>query len=65
MSLKLHFHPASQPSRAALALLDLGKIKYEKIVVNLFTRENRGPEFMAINPFGTVPCLQHGNFSIG
>ena len=38
MSLKLHYHPLSQPSRAALALLNIGKIKYEAKVIDLFKK---------------------------
>ena len=57
MSLKLYYHPISQPSRATLALLDIGKIKYELQVIDLMAGEQKQPPFKAINPFGTVPCL--------
>lgn len=65
MSLTLHYHPVSQPSRAVLTLLALGKIKYEGKVVDLFKGEQRTPEYKKITPFGTVPCLVHGELSIG
>lgn len=65
MSLTLHYHPISQPSRAVLALLALGKIKYEAKVIDLMKGEQRTPEYKKITPFATVPCLVHGELSIG
>ena len=35
MSLILYFHPANQPSRAVLALLRMGHIKFEIRVIDL------------------------------
>jgi glutathione S-transferase len=43
MSLTLYYHPISQPSRAALTLLALGKIKYEGKVIDLMKGEQRTP----------------------
>ena len=63
--LKLYYHPLSQPSRAVLALLNIGKIKYEAKIVDLMKGEHKQPEFLAINSFGTVPALTHGSLSLG
>lgn len=65
MSLTLHYHPISQPSRAVLALLAIGQIKYEGKIVDLLKAEQRTPEYLQITPFGTVPCLVHDKLSIG
>ena len=62
---KLYYHPLSQPSRAVLALLNIGKIKYDAKIVDLMKAEQRQPEFVAINPFATVPALTHGTLSLG
>lgn len=43
MSLTLYYHPLSQPSRAAIALLKLGNINYEGKVVDLMGKENKSP----------------------
>jgi glutathione S-transferase len=57
--------PISQPCRAVLALLHLGNIKFDEKIVNLFKRENRLPEYLAVNPFGTLPTLVHKKLALG
>ena len=65
MSLKFYYDPISQPSRAVLALLNIGKIKFEHKVLALFKGEHKQPEFTSLTPFGSLPCLQHGEFVLG
>jgi len=36
MALTLYYHILSQPARAVLALMNLGRIKFDGKVVNLF-----------------------------
>jgi glutathione S-transferase len=64
-SLTLYYHPLSQPSRAVLALLHIGGIKYEGKIIDLLKGEQHSAEFKAINPFGTVPCLVHDRLILG
>lgn len=59
MSLTLYYHPISQPSRAVLALLGIGNIKYEGKVLELFKGETRTPQYLELNPFGGVPFITH------
>ena len=59
MSLTLYYNPISQPVRAVLALLALGKIKFEGKVLDFFKGETRTPEYLALNPFGGVPFITH------
>ena len=54
MSLTLYYHPISQPARAVLALLGLGKIQYEGKIVEIFKGGARTPEYLELNPFGGV-----------
>ena len=64
-SLKLYQQITSQPCRAVLSLLHIGKIQYQSISLNLFKDEQKRPEFKAINPFGTVPTLVHNKLALG
>ncbi len=65
MSITLYYHILGQPSRAVLALLRLGNLKFEGKVVDLIKGEQRSPDYKAINVFGTVPCLVDGEVRIG
>ena len=65
MSVTLHYNPISQPSRAVLALLKIGGIEFEPKVIDLMKQEQKAPEYLAINEFGSVPCLTHGELSLG
>lgn len=65
MSVTLHYNPISQPSRAVLALLKIGGIEFEPKVIDLLKQEQKAPEYLAINEFGSVPCLTHGELSLG
>jgi glutathione S-transferase len=62
--LTLYTDVLSQPCRAVMALLALGKIQHEVKNVELFV-DTRTPEFQNINHFGTVPALHHGIVKIG
>lgn len=59
----LYFNPLSQPSRAVFALLLLGEVPADFRVLEIGV-DTVKPEFMAINPFGTVPAILHNNFPI-
>ena len=59
MSLTLYYHPISQPARAVLALLHIGKIQFEGKVIDIFKGAARTPEYLELNPFGGVPFIIH------
>ncbi len=63
--LTLYYQPVSQPVRAVLALLAIGKIQYEGKIIDFFKGENKTPEFLNLNPFGKVPFITHGDLKIG
>lgn len=44
-----------------MALLAIGKIKYEEKLIDIFDGSTRKPEFLEINPFGSVPFIIHGD----
>lgn len=51
------FNRAPNPRRARIAFAEKG-IDIELVPVNLFRMEQLSPEFLAINPLGTVPVLE-------
>ena len=61
MPLEFFFFPISQPSRAVHALLLVNNIPFEPKVVNIFTGEQKQPEFLKVNPSGQVPALKDGD----
>ncbi len=58
--IKLYGHEMSGNSYKARLLLELLKIEYEWIKVDLMTGEHKSPEYLALNPFGQVPLLIDG-----
>lgn len=60
----LYWNIVSQPSRAVKALLDISKIDYKLVPIDLFKMEQRSPSFLNINPMGTVPTLTHKGLKI-
>jgi len=58
--MKLYYFPSPNPQKVKFALLELG-LDCEMVPVDLTKREQRKPEFLALNPFGRVPVLQDGD----
>lgn len=58
--IKLYGHEMSGNSYKARLLLEMLKVKYEWIKVDLMTGEHKLPEYLALNPFGQVPLLIDG-----
>ncbi|KKI98434.1 glutathione S-transferase family protein [Prochlorothrix hollandica] len=58
--IKLYGHEMSGNSYKARLLLELLKIEYEWIKIDLMTGEHKSPEYLALNPFGQVPLLIDG-----
>lgn len=55
------YHAPQSRSLGALALLEELGADVELRVLNLKTQEQRGPEYLAINPMGKVPAIKHGD----
>jgi glutathione S-transferase len=60
--MKLYYHPLSTFSRRVRIALLEKNIPAELVVVDLFSREHRGPAYLALNPYGRVPTLQEDDF---
>lgn len=56
--LTLHHCPNSR-STGVLALLEELQAPYDLHVMNMKTKENREPAYLAINPMGKVPAIEH------
>jgi glutathione S-transferase len=54
------FHSANTRSSGVLVLLEELNADYELHVLNMYTDEQRAPAYLAINPMGKVPAIQHG-----
>jgi glutathione S-transferase len=56
MDLTIYYAPMTRASRVLFALEELG-VPYEKVKLDLEKGEHKKPEYLAINPNGTVPTL--------
>jgi glutathione S-transferase len=61
--MKLHYFPSPNPMKIRFAVNELG-IDCESVPVDLLKREQRAPEFLALNPCGRVPVLVDGDLKL-
>jgi glutathione S-transferase len=62
MTMRLHYHPFSTYSRRVVIALAEKRIPYEAVVVDMAARKHREPAYLALNPYGRVPTLDHDGF---
>lgn len=62
--MKLYGFPMSPNSRRAQLTLEEIGVAYEYVAVDLASGAHKGPEYLAINPFGRVPTLVDGDFTL-
>ncbi len=60
--IRLHTHPFSTfARRVKIALLEKN-IPHEEVIVDLAKRQQRTPEYLALNPYSRVPTLEDDGF---
>lgn len=62
--LRLLTHPLSTYARRVHMMLIEKSIPFEAVVVDMAARKHRGPEYLAVNPYGRVPTLQDDEFTL-
>jgi glutathione S-transferase len=60
--MKLYCDPLSTGSRPVMMLIGDFDLDVELITIGLFQNENQAPDFLAVNPLGTVPVLVQDDF---
>ena len=61
---KIYYHPLSFPSLAPVFTAEAANIAYETKLVDLSKDEQKSPEYLAVNPYGKVPALKDGDFTM-
>ena len=62
--LEIHCDPCTVNSHKVLAGLDIMKTQYKHVHVDYFTGEHKSPDYLKINPHGTVPSAVDGDLKI-
>lgn len=62
MTLKIHADPITINCRKVLAGLKFLDVDYELAPINFFAGEHKESAYLALNPNGTVPLAQDGDF---
>jgi glutathione S-transferase len=63
--IRLYRHPLSGHAHRAELMLALLGLPCELVEVDLFTAAQKTPEYLARNPFGQVPLIEDGDFTLG
>ena len=61
MTLKLYYYPATAAMIPHILLGELG-VPYERVFVDRAKDEHKRPEYLKLNPNGTLPVLTDGDF---
>ncbi|KAG8375237.1 hypothetical protein BUALT_Bualt10G0079400 [Buddleja alternifolia] len=58
------YGPAYASSKRVIACLIEKEIEYEVVSIDLFKGENKTPEYLKLQPFGVLPVIQDGDFTL-
>lgn len=59
--IRLYGHPLSGHAHRVELFLSLLGLPFEKVTVDLARAEHKSPAFLALNPFGQLPVITHGD----
>jgi glutathione S-transferase len=62
--IRLYYHALSGHVHRVELFLTLLDLPFEKVVVDIFKREQRSPAFLARNPFGQIPVIDDGELTV-
>jgi len=60
----IYYHPLSFPALAPIFGAEAMGVKYDKKLVDLVKGEHKTEDYLAINPYGKVPALVDGDFTL-
>ncbi|KAK3404937.1 glutathione S-transferase F9 [Eucalyptus grandis] len=63
MVVKVYGTDAAAPKRVLVCLIEKG-VEFETVPVDLFKGEQKAPEFLKLQPFGSVPVIQDGDYTL-
>ncbi|KAI3495572.1 hypothetical protein L1887_37916 [Cichorium endivia] len=63
MVVKVYGPVYASPKRVMVCLFEK-EIEFETVPVNLLTGENRSPEYLKLQPFGSLPVIQDGDYTL-
>ncbi|KAI4378370.1 hypothetical protein MLD38_015859 [Melastoma candidum] len=63
MVVKVYGPDYASPKRVLVCLVEKG-IEFKTVPVDLMKGENRDPEFLKLQPFGELPVIQDGDFTL-
>ena len=62
--LRIYGHPLSAPTNKVRMCAHAAGLDYELVVIDLSRGEHKGEEYLAINPAGQVPAIDHDGFRL-
>eukprot|EP00253_Pinus_taeda_P027781 PITA_27781 len=63
-TIKVHGNRLSTATGLVLSCLEEKQVDYELVVVDLAAGAHKQPQYLALNPFGTVPTIQDGDLTL-
>ncbi|KAF8007745.1 hypothetical protein BT93_K1669 [Corymbia citriodora subsp. variegata] len=63
MVVKVYGPEYTAPKRVLVCLIEKG-IEFETVPVDIFKGEHRTPEYLKLQPFGSVPVVQDGDYTL-
>jgi len=61
---EIYYHPLSFPSLGPVFMAEAAGIEYTTKLVDLTQGEQSSPEYLEVNPYGKVPALKEGDFTM-